>query len=63
MFGAAITIAHGNPNGGDEDSHDSVRSAAKSDGYCAAKTTPLIKILVLRVLQHPLTPAVPICFQ
>ena len=55
-FGAAIGIAYGDPNGGDEDSRDGSRSSVKSGGYCAAKTTPLIKFLALRVLQHPLTP-------
>ena len=56
-FGAAILIAHGDPDGGDEDGRDGVRSAAKSGGYCAAKTTPLIKTLALRVLKQPLMPA------
>ena len=30
-------------DGGDEDSHCNVRRVAKSDGYCATKTTPPIK--------------------
>ena len=59
-FGAAIRIAYGDPDGGDEDGRDGARSAVKSGGYCAAKTTPLVKPLALRVLQHPLTPATPV---
>ena len=55
--GNAIAIAHDDPDGGDEDGRDGVCSAAKSGGYCAAKTTPLIKTLVLRVLKQPLMPA------
>ena len=34
---------------------DVVRSAVKSGGYCVAKTNPIINILAVRVLQHPLT--------
>ena len=49
-FGAAIHIAHGDPDGDDEDSRDDTRSAVKSGGCCAAKTIPLIKPLALRVL-------------
>ena len=60
IFGAAICIAYGDPDGGDEDSRDGVRNTVKSGGYCAAKTTPLVKPLPLRVLQHPLTPATPV---
>ena len=37
LFGAAIRIAYGDLNGGDGDSHDGVRSAVKSGGYCATK--------------------------
>ena len=39
VFGATIAIAHGNDDGGDKDGRDSVRRAAKSGGYCAAKAT------------------------
>ena len=42
-FGAIIRIAYGDPDGGDEDGRDSGRSAVKSGGCCAAKTTPLVK--------------------
>ena len=49
---AANPIAHGDPDGGDEDGRDGVRNAVKSGGYCAAKTTSLIKTLAPRVLQH-----------
>ena len=49
-FGAAMPIAHGDLDGGDKDGHDGVRSAAKSGGYCAAKTTYLNKTLVVRVI-------------
>ena len=59
-LGAAIRIAYGDPGGGDEDGRDGARSAVKSGGYCAAKTTPFVKPLALRVLQHPLTPATPV---
>ena len=58
--GAAILIAHADPGGGDEDDHDGMRSNAKSGGYCAAKTTPLIKTLALRMPQRPLRPAAPV---
>ena len=61
VFGAAIRIAYGDPDGGDKDCRGSVRSAVKSDGYCAAKTTPIIKILALKVLHHPLMPTTPVC--
>ena len=57
---ATIAIVQGDPDGGDEDGRDGVRSAAKSGGYCAAKTTPLIRTLALRVLQHPLRPTTPV---
>ena len=60
VFGAAIRIAYGDPDGGDDDSRDGVRSAAKSGGYCAAKTTPLIKTLALRVLKHTLMLVTPV---
>ena len=43
--------------GGDEDGRDDVCSAVKSGGCCAAKTTPPYKTFALRVLQHPLRPA------
>ena len=43
VFGAAIPIAHGDHNDGDEDSCDDVRRAAKSGDYCVAKTTSPIK--------------------
>ena len=56
-FGAAIRIAYGDPNGSDEDGRDGVRSAVKSGGCYAAKTTPPNKTFALRVLQHQLTPA------
>ena len=59
-FGAAIRIAYGDRDGGDEDGRDGVHSAVKSGGCCAAKTISLIKPLALRVLQHPLTPATPV---
>ena len=42
-FGAAIRIAYGNRDGGDEDGRDGACSAVKSGGCCAAKTIPLIK--------------------
>ena len=45
-------MAHVDPNGDDEDGRDGVRSAAKSGGYCAVKTTLLIKTLALRVLKN-----------
>ena len=59
-FGGAIGIAYGDRDGGNEDGRDSVRRAANSGGHCATKTTPPIKTFVLRVLQHPMRPAVPI---
>ena len=43
-------------DGGDEDGRDGARSAVKSGGCCAAKTTPPNEIFALRVLQHPLRP-------
>ena len=59
-FGAAIRIAYGDPNDGDEDGRDGVRSAVKY-GYCAAKTTScIIKVLAVRVPQHPLTQKRPV---
>ena len=58
-FGAVLLIVHGDPDDANEDGRDSVRSAAKAGGYCATKTTPLIKTLALRV-QQPLMPAMPI---
>ena len=56
-FGAAILIAYGDCDGGDEDGRDGARSAVKSGGCCAAKITPPCKSFALRVLQHPLRPA------
>ena len=56
-FGAAIRIAYGDRVAGDEDGRDCVRSAVKSGGSCAAKTTPSYKTSALRVLQHPLRSA------
>ena len=58
VFGATIAIAHGDRDGSNEDNRDSVRRASKSGGYCIAKTTPPNKTFAaLRVLQHPLRPA------
>ena len=60
VFGATIVIA---PSDGDDDNEDGsggVHRAAKSGGYCAAKTTPSNKSFALKVLQHPLRPAVPV---
>ena len=49
-LGAAIRIAYGDrDDGGDEDGRDGARSAVKSGGCCAAKTTPPNKIFALRV--------------
>ena len=59
-FGATIRIAYGDTESGDKDPRDGVRSAVNSGGYCAAKTTPPNKIFALRVLQHPMTPAMPV---
>ena len=59
-FGATIPITHGDPDGGGDDDCDIVRSAAKSGGYCAVKTIPLINTLELRVLQQPLMSATPV---
>ena len=56
-FGAAIRIAYGDRDGGDEDGRDGARSAVRSGGCCAAKTAPPHKTCALRVLQHPLRPA------
>ena len=56
-FGAAIRIACRDLDGGDEDGRNSVRGTIKSGGYCVEKTTSIIEILVVRVLQHPLMPA------
>ena len=41
--GSAIPIAHGNHNGGNEGGCDCVHRAAKSGGYCVAKTTAPLK--------------------
>ena len=51
-FGAAIRIAYGDRDSGDEDDRDGARSAVKSGGDCAAKTTPPYKNFALKVLQH-----------
>ena len=60
-FGTAILITHGDLYGSDEGGRDGVRSTAKSGGYCAAKTTPLIKTLhTPRVLKQPMMPAMPV---
>ena len=61
VFDAAIRITYGDPNGGDKDGRNGVLSAVRSGGYCAAKTSLIIKILAVRVLHHPLTPATPVC--
>ena len=50
-FLAAIRIAYGDPDGGDEDGRDGARSAIKSGDCCAAKTTPPNKTFALRVLR------------
>ena len=44
-FGAAIRIAYGNHDGGNEDGCDGARSAVKSGGCCVAKTNPPNKSL------------------
>ena len=56
-FGTAIRIAYGDRDGGDKDGRDGARSAVRSGGCRAAKTTPSHKTCALRVLQHPLRPA------
>ena len=56
-FGAAVRIAYGNRDGGNKDGRDGARSAVKSGGCCAAKTTPPNITFALRVLQHPPRPA------
>ena len=61
--GGAIAIVHDDRDGGNEDGRDAMRPAAKSGGYCAAKSPPSIVTFVLKVLQHPLRPAVPVCFK
>ena len=38
-FGADIRIAYGDRDGGGEDGRDGARSAVKSGGCCATKTT------------------------
>ena len=53
-FGAAIRIAYGDRDGGDEDGRNGARSALMSGGCCAAKTTPSNETFALRVLQRPL---------
>ena len=52
VSGTAIAIARGDRDGGNEDDRDGMRRAAKSGGYCAAKSTPPIKTFAMRVLQH-----------
>ena len=54
---SAICIAYGDFDGGDEDDRNGARSAVRSGGYCAAKTTPPYKTCALRVLQRPLRPS------
>ena len=56
-FGAATRIAYDNLDGSGEDRRDGARSADKSGGCCVVKTTPPYKTFALRVLQHPLRPA------
>ena len=56
-FSAAIRITYGDRDGGDEDGRDGARSAFRSGGCCATKTTPPHKTCALRVLHHPLRPA------
>ena len=60
VFRAVIHIVCCDPDCGDKGGRGSVRSAVKSGGYCAAKTTLIIKILAARVLHPPLTPASPV---
>ena len=55
-----VTIAQSDRDGGNENSRGEVRRAAKSGDYCAKKTTPPIKTFVLRVLQHPSRPEMPV---
>ena len=55
-FVAAIRITYGDRYGGDEDGRDGARSAVKSGGCCARKTTPPYKTFALTVLQNPLRP-------
>ena len=56
-FGAAICIAYGDCDGGDEDGRDSARNAVRSGGCCASKTSPPYKTCALMVLKHPPRPA------
>ena len=56
-FGAAIRIAYGNRDGGNEGGRNGAYSAVKSGGCCTAKTTPPYKTFALGVLQYPLRPA------
>ena len=63
VFSTAIRIAYGDPDGGKEDGRDDVHKAVKSGGYCAKKTTPIIKILARRVIHHRLTPATSVCWK
>ena len=52
----AICIAYGDRDGGKEVGRNGARSAVKSGGFCAAKTTPPYKTFAKRVLQPPLRP-------
>ena len=45
---SAICIAYGDFDGGDEDDRNGARSAVRSGGYCAAKTTPPCKTCALK---------------
>ena len=58
-FCAAIRIACGDCDYGDEDGHDGARSSVRSGGCCATRRNPLNKMFALRVLQlqPPLRPA------
>ena len=48
---------YGERDGDDKDGRDGARSAVKSGGCCAAKTTHHYKTFALRTLQHPLRQA------
>ena len=52
-----IHVAYGDLDSSNKDGRNGVRSAVKSGGYFAMKTTPIIKFLAVRVLQHPRMPA------
>ena len=51
-FGAAIRIAYGDRDGGDEDGRDGARSAVRSGGCCAAKTAPPHKTFALNTVSY-----------